>query len=33
MTPGHRLPSGKNEHLSAGSPELDLLAIFIPKSR
>src|SRR5664280_460967 len=25
---GHGLPSRKNEHLSAGSPELDLLAIF-----
>src|SRR5450759_1590197 len=33
VTSCHRLPSGKNEHLSAGSPELDLLAIFIPKSR
>src|ERR1035437_9392711 len=30
---GHSLPSGKNEHLSAGSPELDLLAIFRSEER
>src|ERR1019366_3551214 len=33
MTPGHRLPSREPEHLAAGSPDLDLLAVIVPKSR
>src|ERR1035437_834943 len=30
---GHGLPSREPEHLPAGSPELDLLPILIPKCR
>src|ERR1039458_8176795 len=33
MTTGHGLPRRKAEHLSGRSPDLDLLAVFIPKSR
>src|ERR1017187_8183574 len=29
----HRQPSRKAEHLAGRSPDLDLLAVFIPKSR
>src|ERR1035437_81085 len=30
---GHGLPSREPEHLAAGSPDLDLLAVIVPKSR
>src|ERR1039458_1299928 len=33
VTSGHGLPSRKLEHLSGGSPDLDLLAVIVPKSR
>src|ERR1022692_1287826 len=33
VTSGHGLPRRKAEHLSGRSPDLDLLAVFIPKSR
>src|ERR1017187_5273104 len=33
VTPGHRLPSRKPEHLSARSPDVDLLSVLVPKSR
>src|SRR5450756_3152398 len=33
VTSGHGLPSRKPEHLSARSPELDLLTVLVPESR
>src|ERR1035437_4564425 len=33
VTSGHSLPSREPEHLAAGSPDLDLLAVIVPKSR
>src|ERR1035437_973993 len=33
VTSGHGLPSRKPEHLSAGSPDLDLLTVLVPVSR
>src|ERR1035437_1269104 len=33
VTSGHGLPSREPEHLAAGSPDLDLLAVIVPKNR
>src|ERR1035441_1087733 len=33
VTSGHGLPRRKAEHLSGRSPDLDLLAVIVPKSR